>query len=201
MISRIEDAIVNHIQAAAASAPGLGYRIPTVASYGGELDDDLAQVVRSFPAVWVAYAGGGKPKPYSASHGKWVVPATFAVMVGARNVRGERSTRHGLKVGGQVVEVGAYQMLADISLLLLNQDFGLSIKELVPGATKTLYNTKLNGQALAVFAREWHTEFIEEQPRAPIDPTDPDWLRLGINYHLAPDDGKADASDTVTLKP
>lgn len=201
MISQIEDAIIAHIKAAAAAAPGLGYKLPIVASYGGELDDDLASVVRSFPAVWVTYAGSGKPRPYSTHRGKWIVPCAFAVMVGARNVRGERSTRHGLTVGGVIKEVGAYQMLKDIGLLLINQDFGLAIKNLVPGATKTLYNTKLNGQALAVFAREWHTEFVEEQPRVPIDLSDPDWLRLGINYHLAPDDGKADASDTVTLNP
>lgn len=201
MIAEIEDAIIAHIQTAAAATPGLGYRLPTVASYGGELDDDLAQVVRSFPAVWVTYAGSGKPRPYGTSRTKWIVPCTFAVMVGSRNVRGERSTRHGLKVNGQIIEVGAYQMLKDLGLLLLNQDFGLAIKNLSPGATKTLYNTRLNGQALAVFAREWHTEFVEEQPRVPIDLADPDWLRLGINYHLAPDDGNSDASDTVTLNP
>lgn len=201
MIASIEDAIIDHIKAAASATPGLGYKLLTVASYGGELDDDIAQVVRSFPAVWVTYAGSGKPRPYSTERGKWIVPCTFAVMVGARNLRGERSTRHGLKVNGVIKEVGAYQMLKDIGLLLINQDFGLAIKNLVPGATKTLYNTKLNGQALAVFAREWHTEFVEEQPRKPIDPTDPTWLKLGINYYLAPDDGKADASDTVTLNP
>lgn len=201
MIATIEDAIIAHIKAAASATPGLGYKLPNVASYGGELDDDLAQVVRSFPAVWVTYAGSGKPRPYSTARGKWIVPCTYAVMVGSRNVRGERSTRHGLTVGGVIKEVGAYQMLHDLGLLLLNQDFGLAIKNLVPGATKTLYNTKLNGQALAVFAREWHTEFVEEQPRVPIDPTDPMWLKLGINYYLAPDDGKADASDTVTLNP
>lgn len=201
MIAEIEDAIVNQIKTAAGATPGLGYKLPNVASYGGELDDDLAQVVRSFPAVWVTYAGSGKPRPHSTERKKWYVPATFAVMVGARNVRGERSTRHGLKVGAQIVEVGAYQMLKDIGLLLINQDFGLSISRLVPGATKSLYNTKLNGQALAVFVREWHTGFIEEQPRVPLDVTDPDWLSLGINYYLAPDDGNADASDTVTLNP
>lgn len=201
MIAETEDAIINQIKSAAAATPGLGYKLPNVASYGGELDDGLAEVVRAFPAVWVTYAGSGKPRPYGTEGKKWYVPATFAVMVGARNVRGERSTRHGVKVGAQITEVGVYQMLKDIGLLLINQDFGLAISRLVPGATKTLYNTKLNGQALAVFAREFHTGFIEAQPRVPINVTDPDWLRLGINYYLAPDDGKADASDTVTLNP
>jgi phage gp37-like protein len=198
MISEIEDAIIARISAAADSTPGLGYRLK-VASYGGELDDDLANVVRSFPAAWVTYAGGAKPVKMNTSGTKWKTPATFAVMVGARNVRGERATRQGVKVAGVIKEVGVYQMLKDVSLLLNGQDFGLGIKRLMPGATRTLYNTKLNGQALAVFAREFHTEFVETEPRTPIDPSDPMWLKIGINYYLTPGDGVADTSDVVTL--
>ena len=199
MISQIEDAIIARINAAAAATPGLGYKLPTVESYGGELDDDLAAVVRKFPAVWVTFAGSGKSRPVATARNKWITPATFVVMVGARNVRGERATRKGLTVGGVIKEVGVYQMLSDISLLLVNNDLGLPIEYFKPGATRTLFNTKLNGQAMAVFAREWHTEFVETQPRVPIDPTDPMWLKLGINYYLAPGDAVADASDTTTL--
>lgn len=199
MIAAIEDAIIARIKAAASAVPGLGYQLPTVESYGGELDDDLPSVVRKFPAVWVTFAGSGKSRAVATARNKWRTPATFAVMVGARNVRGERSTRQGVKVDGVLKEVGVYQMLDDISLLLINSDLGLPIEYFKPGATRTLFNTKLNGQALAVFAREWHTEFIETQPREPIDPTDPMWLRLGINYYLTPGDAVADASDITTL--
>lgn len=200
MLAEIEDAIINHIKTTAGAA-GFGYKLPTVESYGGELDDDIAQVVRKFPAVWVAFAGSGRPLAMGTHKDKWLVPCTFAVMAGARNVRGERSTRHGLKVGAQIVEVGVYQMLEDVRLMLLGQDFGLAIDRLTPGATKTLYNTKLNGQSMAVFAQEWHTKFVLTQPRVPVDATDPDWLSIALNYHLTPDDGTADASDTVTLNP
>lgn len=200
MIAEIEDAIIARIQAAASVVPGLGYQIGEVKSYGGELDDDLAKVVRSFPAVWVTFVGSGKPKPVATARNKWLTPVTFAVMVAARNIRGERATRQGVTVGGVLQEVGVYQMLKDTSLLLINSDLGLPIGYLKPGATRTLYNTKLNGQALAVFAREWHTEFVEEQPRAPIDPTDPMWLKLGINYYLKPGDDIADASDLTILR-
>lgn len=200
MISQIEDAIIARIQAAASANPGLGYKLHEIASYGGELDDDLSQVVRRFPAVWVTFAGSGKSKPVSTARNKWLTPVTFVVMVAARNVRGERATRQGVTVGGVLQEVGVYQMLKDISLLLVNSDLGLPIGYLKPGATRTLYNTKLNGQALAVFAREWHTEFIEEQPRAPIDPTDPMFLKMGISYYLKPGDDVLDASDLTTLR-
>lgn len=199
MIAAIEDAMIARIKAAYSTAPGFGYALKEIVSYGGELDEDLAQVVRRFPAVWVTFAGCGKSKPVGTSGKKWKTPVTFAVMVGARNVRDERSTRQGMSVAGEVREVGVYQLVRDVSLLLLNHDLGLAISPLTPGAVRTLYNTRLNGQALAVLAREWHTEFIEEQPREPIDITDPMWLSVGINYYLKPGDAVADAGDTITL--
>ncbi len=199
MIAAIEDAIIARIVAAASATPGLGYKLPTVESYGGELDDDLAAVVRKFPAVWVTFAGCRASTKASTQGNKWKTPATFVTMCGSRNVRGERATRKGLTVGGVIKEVGVYQILKDVGLLLAGNDLGLAITPLKPGAIRTLYNTKLNGQGLAVFAREWHCEFIETQPREPIDPTDPMWLELGINYYLKPGDNVADAQDLTTL--
>lgn len=202
MLAQIEDGILALIRNAAAAAPGLGYKIPSIESYGGELDDleMLGQAVRKMPAVWVAFAGAGRPAAMGTQKDKWLVPLTFAVMVGARNVRGERFTRRGVTVAGQVREVGVYQLLEDMQLLLMRQDFGLAIDPLVPGTVKTLFNTRLDKEAFAIFAQEWHTKMVLAQPRKPLDPSDPMWLRLGITYYLQPDDGIADASDTVTLK-
>lgn len=199
MLSEIEDAIIARIQAAASASPGLGYQLPVVASYGGELDDDLAQVVRKFPAVWVTFAGCKASTKINTQGTKWRTPATFVTMCGSRNVRGERATRKGLTVGGVLREVGVYQILQDVALLLANSDLGLAITPLKPGPIRTLYNTKLNGQGLAVFAREWYCDFIETQPRTAFDPTSADWLSAGISYYLQPDDGVADSSGTVTL--
>ncbi|MDX8385357.1 MAG: DUF1834 family protein [Gallionella sp.] len=198
MIAATEDAMIAHIKGAASATPGLGYKLKQVTSYGGELDDGLDKVIRSFPSVWVTYNGGGKPRAISTQKNKWIMPATFSVMVGSRNVRGERATRQGSQTPGALKEVGAYQILADISLLLAGQDFGLSIKRLQPGAIKTLYNTKLRGQGLAVFAREFHTEYVELQ-REPIDLSDPMWLRMGLNYYLSPNDDTPDSADELTL--
>jgi len=199
MIAEIEDAIIARIETAASSSPGLGYKLKEVASYGGELDDDLAKVVRAFPAVWVTFAGCRASARMNTQGNKWKTPATFVTMCGSRNVRGERATRQGLTDGGVIKEVGVYQMLKDVSLLLAGNDLGLAITPLKPGAIRTLFNTKLSGQGLAVFAREWHCDFVETQPRAPIDPTDPMWLKLGINYYLEPGDAVADAADLTTL--
>jgi len=199
MIAATEDAIIAHLKDAASATPGLGYKLKQVTSYGGELDDGLDKVIRAFPSVWVTYNGGGKPRAISSQKNKWLMPATFSVMVGSRNVRGERATRQSTTTPGALKEVGAYQMLADISLLLAGQDFGLSIKRLQPGVIKTLYNTKLRGQGLAVFAREFHTEYVEVQAREPIDLSDPMWLRMGLNYYLSPDDGSVDGADELSL--
>lgn len=180
MIGEIEDAIVKRIQDAAAAAPGFGYKLATVASYGGHLDDpDLAQVIRAFPAVWVTYAGGPKPVKANASGSKWKTGATFAVMCGSRNIRGERATRQGVTAAGVIKEVGVYQMLEDVSRILKHQDLGLPIYRLVPGATRTLYNTRLGSNGMAVFAREFHTMYIEADP---VDTTGADFLKLGMNF-------------------
>jgi phage gp37-like protein len=202
MIDLVEDAIIARIQAAAAATPGLGYKIPVVESYGGELDggpDELATVIRKFPAVWVTFAGCRASTKMTTSGGKWKTPATFVTMCGSRNVRGERATRHGLTVGGVIKEVGAYQMIKDVSFLLAGNDLGLGITRLKPGAIRTLFNTRLKGQGLAVYAREWHCELIETQPREQIDPTSGDFLKVGISYYLQPDDGNADSSGVVQL--
>jgi len=193
VISQIEDAFLDRFKAA--NDGRLGYKWATIETYGGEFDDEITQVVRRLPGVWVVYAGGGKPEAYGTQRTQWKMPATFAVMVGARSVRGEPFSRRGLEAGGEVIEVGAYRMLEDARRILLNQDFGMEIARLTPGAVKTLYNVKLNGLAMSIFAQEWHTAFMVKPETEALD----DWLTTHLNYYLAPDDGKADASDTVTL--
>jgi phage gp37-like protein len=199
MISLIEDAIIDRIKAASDADPGLGYKLANVESYGGEFDDDLAKVVRKFPAVWVTFAGCRASTKMSTAGGKWKTQATFVTLCGARNVRGERATRQGLTVAGQIKEVGVYQILKDVGLLLAGSDLGLAITPLKPGAIRTLFNTKHNSQGVAVFAREWHCDFIETQPRVPIDLDDPDWMSLGIEYYL-PGVVEAVAGDVVALE-
>jgi phage gp37-like protein len=207
MLAQIENAIIAHIKLAS-TAPALGYKLAAVASYGGEFDGDLGQVIRSFPAVWVTFAGASKPVPYSTAKDKWLVACTFAVMCGARNVRSEAAARQ-----GSVGMPGAYQILENTQTMLLMQDFGLAISPLEPGNIKTLYNSQLNNEAIAIFAQEWHTKFVVQAPIgaggifAPINAADPNWptvlppdfLRLQMDYYLKPGHLTPDASDTKTL--
>lgn len=199
MFDQVEDAIIARIKAAASATPGLGYKLPTVESYGGELDENLEAVIRKFPAVWVTFAGCKASVKAKTAGDKWKTQATFVTMCGARNVRGERATRQGVKVGGVIKEVGVYQMLKDVAALLSGNDLGLQITRLQPGAIRTLFNTKIGNQGLAVFAREWHCEFTEGQPREQIDPSSGDFLKFGIGYYSQPDDGVADVSSVVNL--
>lgn len=203
MIEAIEDAILANLNAAKATLP---YKIVELESYAGQLDELLDQVIRRMPAVWVAFAGHSRPRPVGTSKTRFRVDATFAVMHGARNPRGEKYTRHTLEIGGQIAEVGAYRILSDVGALLLRQDFaasGLEIEPLLPGKVSTLYNTRLANAGLAVFAQEWHTAWILTLPDQPLDSANPDalWEALGMHYHLTPDDGTQDAADEVTLTP
>ena len=88
-------------------------------------------------------------------------------------------------------------MLEDTRRMLLSQDFGLEIARFEPGAVKTLYNTHMNGLAMAVFAQEWHTAFMVSPESTAA--TDPDWLRTGLGYQLAANPTATVASDVITL--
>jgi len=188
MIAVIEEAIKARIAQA-----GLPYK-PTVATYGGEFDEGLEAVVRNFPAIWVCFGGEGPGKPMPTSKRVWRFPATFVVIVGARNPRSEAATRK-----GDARQVGTYAMLEDVRRLLLNQDLGLAMAELAPGRVRTLVNARLKSNSVSAFSMEWHTayEVALGQPALP----EPEMLeRVGLNYHLVPDDGNPDAQDLVTLQ-
>ena len=188
MIAVIEEAIKHRIAEA-----GLPYK-PNVATYGGEFDEGLECVVRSFPAIWVAFGGDGPGKALAMPKRVWRFPATFAVIVASRNPRSEAATRK-----GDVLKVGTYTMLEDVRRLLLYQDLGLDIEELAPGRTRTLVNARLKNNAVSAYAMEWHTSY-DVVLGDPGGPEPPMLERVGLNYHLAPDDGQADAQDLVTLQ-
>ncbi len=183
MIATIEEAVIQTLKDASA----LGY-MRTIASYGGELDDEIGEVVRALPAVWVVFGGADKPQKLGAE--KWKVPCRFVTMVAARSVRNESATRKGDKLNA-----GTYQMIEHVQTLLLNNDFGIEIERLQPGPVKTLYNQKIRGQALSVFSIEWSTAYMLRMP----DPEDLNLLKVGLNYFIKPGDDVVDASDVVDL--
>jgi phage gp37-like protein len=185
MLAEIEDAMI----AAIKSNPAMKY-LRSVESYGGQFDSDTFDVVRVLPAIWVAF--GGASLPQQIGEGKFLTPCSFAVMCGARNVRGERFTRH----NGPPGEIGVYQLLADQKAIFLMKDLGLPIDHFRPGRITTLYNTRLRENGLAVFAQEWHTKFVDKVP----PDISGDLTSINLQYRLKPGDDITDASDLVKFQ-
>lgn len=185
--AQLEDAVIARVKNASDSN-ALGYRLAHVDSYGGEFDDEtFFTQFRKFPAVWVT-VGGDKPKRVSAK--VWECALTLAVMVGARNVRGERFTRH-----GSVGEAGTYQLAQDVRDLLSVQDFDQLVAPLALGPTRTLFNTRQGNEARSVLAIEFTTTYTYRPP----EPDEADLTGINLRYYLKPGDDVEDATDTLTL--
>lgn len=195
---------------------GLGKMVKSVETYGGELDDELDEVVRRFPAAWVTFGGVRDTQPRGTSREQWKAEALFAVMVGARSVRNEQAARHG---GPALHEVGTNTLIYAVRRLLAQQDLGLPVRHLAPGRIRTLRHVIVDKEKFSCFALEFHTAWVEEAlpngmfapPVADGNPDDvferyegqlgtpdPDWLRTALSYYLQPDDGKTDAQDLIT---
>ena len=203
IISQVEDALVATIKGAE-----FGYSLGTVASYGGELlhdDDAMALLLKKFPAVWVAFSSEREPEPVKLRKDKYIVDATFLLLVATRSARGELFTRHSASVN----EVGAYQLISDLRLLLLNQDLGLPIEAFRPGAVKNLSTKKIAGEIMAAFAVELKCKYVLDQrdgaaapgvhPIGPAGGTVP-WTAIDFNFYLqSTSEAAPDAVDSFPL--
>lgn len=187
IFAQLEDAVIARVKNASDSN-ALGYRLASIGSYGGEFDDEtFFTQFRKFPAVWVA-VGGDKPRKISAK--AWECNLTAAVMVGARNVRGERFAR-----GGSVGEVGTYQMAQDVRDLLTGQGFDGMVSPLDPGPLRTLYNTRMGNEARSVLTLEFSARYTYRPP----EPETGEYTGINQRYYLKPGDDIEDASDTIQL--
>lgn len=215
IITAVELAMVDRLKR------GLGKMVSEVKTYGGEFDsDELDSVVRRFPAAWVTFGGVHRTDPSNTSRAKWKSEATFVVMVGARSVRSEESSRHG---GVAKAEVGTNLLISCVRHLLNQQDMGLKIREFAPGPIRTLFNTQVRGNAMSVYALEFRTAWVEdtlylgafpqgesegqlgqvfEDYGGQIDPPTPDWTATLFSYFLKPGEStQPDAQDWVQKPP
>lgn len=176
-------------------------QVRTIETYGGQFDDLdlLAETVRVLPGIWVVYGGSDRAKPIGTGKDRWLVPLKFVTFVAARSVRNEAAARIGQTVGGQSITVGAYQLLKDVRRALLQQDFGLALEPLQPGAVDVVFNGRLRTEAIAIYSQVWHTTTVI----GPEEVSNPAILEaVGLNYYLKPDDAQTeavDAADLVTL--
>lgn len=168
-ISIIEQAIINQLQQAS-SNDLLGYKIEKIASYGGEIDDDVSILIKnSSPAVWVTFVGENDPQ---TKLGRPDCALVFSIIVYVRNLQHEHSSRLGNKQ-----KVGAYQIITDIKKLLIKQDFGLAIQPLDFVSTKPIYNGKLRDNYTSIFGLTFKTRYMLEAAQKPFESLD-DFLRL-----------------------
>lgn len=200
MIAAVENAIAERVLAAS-EADVLGYRLRKVAVYAGEFDDELRTVIRSFPAVWVAFRSLARGE--RAAGESWRVPATFSVFVGTTNRRNQKARRHGSDGG-----VGSLQIVKDVRGLIIGQCFGLDIEPFSPGAVTGLVNSRTEGAAASIYACEFDTAWFEEAGSKIADADLDDFEAFHVDWDVPPlgnvtpplpsDD--ADATDTVTLE-
>lgn len=193
MIGSIEQAIVDRVRSAS-EAGALGYQLRTVASYGGELAD-LAIAVRSFPAVWVAFAGERRAQPAGPGYQH---DGIFTLFVGVQSRRGDRAARLG--VDG---EPGSLQVLEDVRAILAGDTLGLEIGPLTPVQARSVSQAP----DVSVYAFDLSTQWISTA--APATGGEPaDFLRLHLDWDIPPHGNvvaplpadEADAQADVTLE-
>lgn len=211
MIIQTERAICERLR------QGLGRMSSAVRSYGGELDGEPEEISRQLPAVWVTFGGIQKTENANVGKRKYKAHGRFVVIVGERSVRSEESSRQG---GPNLNEVGTYKLVAAVRRLLSGQDMSLPIAHLIPGRVRTLFNTRLERQALSVFACEFDTAWMEEALEngafplidAPADSVDsiftgyqgavsqpdPDWLTTRLDYHIPGSHALSDGEDIIS---
>lgn len=148
MIAQIERAIAALVRDASASG-ALGYAFATVASYD-EAAVAIAGGVLTYPALWVAYDGEEAPERIDA--GVYRRRATFVVAVAAEQWLNIAFTRSKAETGLP----GAWQLADDVWALLVDQDLGLSISPLQPGAIRP----EIDDGGLTACHIEFTTQFI-----------------------------------------
>ena len=165
-ILTIEKAIIDRLQKAVNSGV-LGYKIPVIASYSGEGDDDIPHLLKTrSPAVWVAYSGE------DATDNSKDVNAYFSLIVYVRNNKSENAARE-----GSLNHAGAYQLINDIKKLLIKQDLGLPIEPFTFIEAKPIINARLEKYYTTMFGLRFKTLYTQPASGKPYSKLD-DFLRV-----------------------
>lgn len=190
-IALIEQAIVEQLRAAPRAYTGL-----VVESYAGQLDDELFDWVRTLPATWVTFGGAQDYKRTGLRSFK--VRGTFEVLCAQRALV-ENAGR--LNPTGRGQDVGVYALMEDNKLALVNQLLGLAIQPLTPGPIRAVMKSRVNRDAVVVYAQEFHTEWQEVFAQEAATPG-ATLVTVGMNYFIKPDRNMAtdpaDKTDLIT---
>jgi phage gp37-like protein len=202
MIGNLEEAIIKKIKDALVP-DRLGYSA-TVQSFGGDFAAGIERAIKNFPAIVIVYTGATMVKE---SQQTYQHVHNFNIMVCAKNLRNEKTTRY----GGAAGEVGSYQMVDDMLRLLsgavLKSEEGKPLNTpLSPRGVRAVLNDNVNQQLASVYSIDFSTTLSFEAIR---DSAIDDFATFHANWDVPthgnvsttlPADDTADATDTVTLE-
>ena len=138
----IENGIISALKAA------LTY-LKACETYAGQLDKQIAELPKGFPAAYVAYEGS----QFQWVDGEnWQELPTFKVLVAARSLRIVSGINEDVR---ENPDTGAYKVVTDVLNTLTNQTFGLDIYKLRPVKTELVVITKTT----AIYGIEFTTMF------------------------------------------
>jgi len=170
MLAQIEQGIKDTLHAYNVEHGG-GF-VRGIKSYAGDFDseseDEFAQVVASFPAIWVTFKSSAKPTKVGAK--KRERPYVFTVLVAANSGRREETSRQGAyKADGTMLNVGSYQLVELVENALLGHRLGLAVNPLEAGEITMLFNSKTQNQVVSVLAYDFHTSATIADPDREVD--------------------------------
>jgi phage gp37-like protein len=193
-VRQVELAILGRLRSVPRSYTGLALE-----SYAGQLDDELFGWVRMLPAGWVTF---GQISSYQRKSARsFVAHATFEVLSAQRALQ-ENDRR--LVPASSGLDVGVYELLEDNKLALINQRLDLPIQPITPGAVRPVMKGLAGRDAVAIYAQEFHTSWMEVIPEPDAVPAG-ELVSVGLNYFLKPQHSagvdQPDATDLITLNP
>lgn len=204
MLAQIEQSIKDTLHEYN-QAHGGGF-VRAIKSYAGDFDaespDEFAQVVASFPAIWVTFKSSSKPKKVGAK--KRERSYVFTVLVGANSGRREETSRQGaFKADGTMLNIGSYQLRALVENALQGNRLGLAITPLEDGEINMLFNSKTQNQVVSVLAYDFHTSATISDPDRDadvpyIETINMDYIYFGADGNVA-HDPRVLASDQINL--
>lgn len=192
LIGDIETAIQERLRAAS-TQDVLGYKLRQVESLPQDLEENLADHVQSFPAMWTVYAGWRKVS--DQADGGIVADLSFSVICAASNLRNGSAARHGAGA-----EPGSIQMVMDVVGLVAGRDFGLPIGPMIPGDQKPLITGQTKGHKLSLFAQAFTARAaidLVDEPDILLTQPQGDFAEFGVAWDLPPSDPDAPDLETV----
>lgn len=184
MIGNIETAIVERLKKAE-----LGYKMQ-VSTFKANSDEDIEIVLKNSRAsALVVFESENKTDDSGCRGARTEV--VFGVLLFARNVRNERSSRI-----GDNGAVGIYQMIEDVKALLHDNDLGLEIAPL-----KHLRSSPLGTSNIKGFNQSaWLVEFTTAYSFLPFDSRKNQTLSDFLKLHAAWDLPEIDTTTTTNIR-